>query len=358
MIKLNENLFDSIQDTTVPDVVTEIEEKEINPPGPTIGEDTGLSDLLLSLINDESNAIRQYLMVKANLGSHSNFSSVIDDIMGEEMNHIGMIQSLLAEIAPNAALIDQGKEEAKDILINESCSSEKKESKKLKEAINEKIYFKAFITDLSEYNDGNLVGEWVDFPIDREEFFNLLTENILTDPNHEWFVTDYDVNLDSYNAYANLGEYPGYDALNEEAELLFDCDKETLENVLEVNSSLREAIDGINDGTYRFIPGITSEYDLGYYVIDNYYDGTIPEDALEDHFDYGALGRDLRFDFTDEDEQFENMSDEEIGEDYVNSVGIEGIRDIDNYFDYSDFGRELLLDTYTLTKDGVVEEII
>ena len=41
--------------------------------------------------------------------------------------------------------------------------------------MNEPLYFRAYITNLGKYNEGELVGEWVDFPIDEDEFNDILT---------------------------------------------------------------------------------------------------------------------------------------------------------------------------------------
>ena len=58
--------------------------------------------------------------------------------------------------------------------------------------------FKAFITNLGKYNEGALVGKWVEFPCDEEEFEQHLKEigigstDEFGQPYEEWFVTDYD----------------------------------------------------------------------------------------------------------------------------------------------------------------------
>ena len=49
--------------------------------------------------------------------------------------------------------------------FDESCNKKSK-GKELNESV-ESYYFKAFITNLGKYNEGELVGEWVEFPIDE-----------------------------------------------------------------------------------------------------------------------------------------------------------------------------------------------
>lgn len=112
MFRLNEDLFDDIVEIQVPDVMMDIPEVETTPAGPQQGVDTGIANELLTLINDENEAIRGYNIFKANLRGHEEFVKLIDDISNEEMNHIGMLQSMLKEVSPNAQTIEAGKEEA------------------------------------------------------------------------------------------------------------------------------------------------------------------------------------------------------------------------------------------------------
>lgn len=112
---LNED-FDEVVAIEVPDVNVEIEAEETKPEGPAPGADTGITDLLLSLINDENSTIQTYNSFKASLEDHADFDDVINDIVAEEYNHVGMLQTLLRKISPNSVTIDAGEEEAKDLL--------------------------------------------------------------------------------------------------------------------------------------------------------------------------------------------------------------------------------------------------
>lgn len=231
----------------------------------------------------------------------------------------------------------------------------------------EPIKFKAFITNLGKYNEGELVGEWVEFPIDEDEFNDILSRIGISPEYEEWFVTDYDCSLDGFD-WQELGEYPSYEQLQEFGLLLEEVDDvEAVDNVYEVTGDLKEAIEGLEDGNYIYHPDIKSNSDWGYYVVDNYYDGVenLGIDNLENYFDYAALGRELDFESWGEDDEMsageywcgdEDASDSEIGEAYVEEVGIEGVANPENYFDYDEFGRNMAFDG-TFTKDGFVEEI-
>ena len=61
-------------------------------------------------------------------------------------------------------------DKANSILIVSKKTSDEiplKEEINLDEAYGEDVYFKAFVTNLGKYNEGELVGEWVEFPIDE-----------------------------------------------------------------------------------------------------------------------------------------------------------------------------------------------
>lgn len=231
----------------------------------------------------------------------------------------------------------------------------------------EPIKFSAFITNLGKYNEGELVGEWVNFPIDEDEFNEVLSRIGISPEYEEWFVTDYDCNLDGFE-WQELGEYPSYEDLQEFGLLLQEADDiEALSNVYEVTGDLKDAIEGLENGNYIYYPDIKSNSDWGYYIVEEQWGGidNISTDNLETYFDYAALGRDLSFDSYGDDGEMsageywcgdEDASDSEIGEAYVEDVGIDGVADPENYFDYEEFGRNMAFNG-TFTKGGFVEEV-
>lgn len=267
--------------------------------------------------------------------------------------------------------------------VTESNSSRENNSGKsykkrgLTEAM-EKPYFRAFITNLGKYNEGELVGDWVDFPIDEDEFEEKLaeigigSEDEFGNPYEEWFVTDYECNLDAFE-WEELGEYPSYETLQEFGELVDSIDDVVaVNNAYEVTDDLREAIEGLDDGDIIFYPGLNSWEDLAYYIIDDVYGGVenLDPSVQEQFFDYEALGRDLGFDtYESEDEDGnevqlsageyfcgdENATDYEIGEAFVDQVGFDGVGNPEYYFDYESYGRDFQYDNFTITSDGIIE---
>lgn len=150
---------------------------------------------------------------------------------------------------------------------------------------------RAYITNLGKYNEGELVGQWVDFPCDEDDFEDILKEiEIDGEQYEEWFVTDYDCELDGLAS--ELGEYPGFDELNGVAEALESWDNDGLaEAVVEI-----WGIDDLLETTpddYLYFKAWNDE-DIGYYYAEEFgYLDEMPE-RLTYYFDYEAFGRDIR----------------------------------------------------------------
>lgn len=149
---------------------------------------------------------------------------------------------------------------------------------------------KAYITNLGKYNEGCLVGKWIDFPIDEDDFESEL-ESIGVKENtmyEEWFVTDYDCSL--FDMYDAFGEYPSIDDINEVAEALENNESEftALMEVYNYTDALRY----LKSDNYTFYEGMTLE-DVAYEIVEECYN--LPE-ITQRYFDYKAFARDLGYD--------------------------------------------------------------
>ena len=72
--------------------------------------------------------------------------------------------------------------------------------------------FEAFITNLGKYNEGFLVGEWVEFPVTNEEMQAVFRRIGIGRRYEEWFITDYDCPDEVIGKV--LGEYESLSELN------------------------------------------------------------------------------------------------------------------------------------------------
>jgi len=166
--------------------------------------------------------------------------------------------------------------------------------------------FAAFVTNLSKYTMGDLVGEWVTFPATPRKISAVLDR---LGPG-EIFITDYDISI--YGVSDKLSEYENLDELNYLAHVLDDLDgydELVYESALGI-CDYADDIQGLinltfNLENYCLLGDVHDEEDLGMYWIEE--SGCYGSDDLSDfakrYFDYEAFGSDVAMeengDFTD-----------------------------------------------------------
>lgn len=168
--------------------------------------------------------------------------------------------------------------------------------------------FEAFVTNLGKYNEGELIGEWVKFPISNEEMQEVFRRIGMGGRYEEWFITDYDCPDSGISDL--LGEYESLSELNYLANQMMELDEseEVWQAVLDLGEYTGSVKDLINltenMNCFDYLSGVTSDSDLGYYWIEESgcYD-TKAMGVLSNYIDYEGFGRDIRFDesgvFTD-----------------------------------------------------------
>ena len=162
------------------------------------------------------------------------------------------------------------------------------------------VAFRIFLTNLGKYNEGEPVGEWVALPTTKEKFSQVMKRIGISQPYEEWFIGDYDCEIDNFARY--LGEYANLNELNylaEKIEELDVCGFSILENVLEYEGGrgIRGAADVINVienlDCYRLFGGAYNEMELGWHLLEVFYLDILDElGKLHKYIDYEALGRD------------------------------------------------------------------
>lgn len=166
---------------------------------------------------------------------------------------------------------------------------------------------KGFITNLRKWNDGELVGKWIEFPIDEDNFQDVLKEigcnyydengEEVATGYEEYFFTDYECDFDH-----SFGAYESIERLNYVAEQLADWDEDTFNAAVEYDG-LNSVIDSDpNDWSLR--PDVKDNYDLGrLYAVEYGYVDFGNNDWIERYFDYESYGSDLAYElngiFTD-----------------------------------------------------------
>lgn len=149
---------------------------------------------------------------------------------------------------------------------------------------------KIYVTNLSKYNEGVLVGEWVSLPCEGlEEVLDKISNN----GNGELFISDYETDISNLK----ISEYDDILQLNEIAEEIDNLSDEEViifQAYLEqYTNDLQQALDAVRQGNYRIYYDCDNMEDVAYQVVNDcgLFDG-VPE-ALKEYFDYEAYGRDM-----------------------------------------------------------------
>lgn len=155
---------------------------------------------------------------------------------------------------------------------------------------------KGWICNLGKYNEGYLVGEWIEFPIDKEEL-KAVYKRIGIGASDECGGVYEEVFFADWDCSCNLGfgEYTSIKEVNEIAERLDELDvvDDIAEAIIDYCNDLNEALDILERERYMKWPGCEDMTDVARKHIKEYYDlDTIPETFAE-YFDYEAYGRTL-----------------------------------------------------------------
>lgn len=164
-----------------------------------------------------------------------------------------------------------------------------------------------YLTNLGKYNEGELIGEWVELPVSQEELQKVFERIGINEEYEEYFITDYECD------FYEVGEYESLDTLNEIAERIKELGEEESEVVKalmsELGYTLNEAIDKVNSGDYRIYSDCDDMTDIAYQVVEECgYLNNVPDNVAR-YFDYESFGRDLGIEetyiFTDDNNAIE-----------------------------------------------------
>lgn len=150
--------------------------------------------------------------------------------------------------------------------------------------------FKIYVANLGKYNEGEMVGEWINLPATEEEMEELLDRIGINEEYEEIFIPDYE-NEFGYK----VDEYDNLDELNDIAYKLDNLttdEEEKIKAGLEL-WSFEEVFDNLDD--FILMEDINTDYDLGCYWIEE--SGCYDLDnlgMLRNYINYEAFGRDVR----------------------------------------------------------------
>lgn len=148
-----------------------------------------------------------------------------------------------------------------------------------------------YLTNLGKYNEGELVGKWVDLPT-TNGFDEHLEEIGINEEYEEWFITGYETDIDGVgiHEYSNIEEL---DELAETLENLADYEKEVVEAMISEGYSLEDALEKKEDCMIYYdchdMKDVAREYIEETGLLHD-----VP-DTLQNYFDFEAYGRDMSF---------------------------------------------------------------
>lgn len=157
---------------------------------------------------------------------------------------------------------------------------------------------RGYVANLGRYNEGQLIGEWVTFPVDEEEWGEVLQRMGISDePDEngiiyeECFFADWDCDCDF-----GFGECEDVERVNEIAEdvdRLNSFEEEALEAMIDDGFGPEEALSEIiNGGVLMYFDCYTME-DVAYRVVEE--SGMLAgvDDTIARYFNCEQYGRDL-----------------------------------------------------------------
>lgn len=232
---------------------------------------------------------------------------------------------------------------------------------------------KIYVGTYAKYNDGSIDGKWITISDYNtyEEFVDACRELHSDEDDPEFMVQDFENFPRKWYHEGGLPTEEEFNKINDYY-LMDDSKKEAYEVFVNYTG-----LDSIEDFEEAYEGKFDSPEDFGYYCVDNF---GIPDNP-EYYIDYEAFGRDLTMDWHQGDpdetdaegepedpdyyydsdgyQQMEYGSDREVGEQYIDDIGIDnlGTDTLNNYFDYEEYGRTLLVNDFWEDSGYVFREI-
>lgn len=161
------------------------------------------------------------------------------------------------------------------------------------------LYVRVYLTNTRKYNEGQLIGGWVDVSTDTDwskELKNFCRIGIGKDDTfgEEYFISDYETNIN----YLNISEYTTISELENIAEFLEFVNQNYLQDIA---NELIEAIGDMDidrltelleNEKYIYIADAGDDEKLGEYIIENNELYSSLSDDIKRYLDREAIGRD------------------------------------------------------------------
>ena len=151
---------------------------------------------------------------------------------------------------------------------------------------------RGFITNLGKYNEGYLIGKWIDFPISEEELKEVLEEIGINEEYEGYFFTDFEDNLFGFGEYSSISEIN--EVTERYEELCNNYDEDVVYALADNYSSIDEVENSLNNMKVYYNVDDMSDV-AKQYVEDTCMLENIPSNIAE-YFDYEKLGDNMEYD--------------------------------------------------------------
>ena len=151
---------------------------------------------------------------------------------------------------------------------------------------------KGYITNLGKYNEGELIGKWIDFPISEEELKEVLEEIGINEEYEEYFFTDFEDNLFGFGEYSSISEINK--TVEKYEELCKYNDEEIVNALFDEYNDLDEVENSLNNMKIYYnvddMEDVARQYVEETCMLEN-----IPSNIAK-YFDYKKLGDNMEYD--------------------------------------------------------------
>ena len=154
-----------------------------------------------------------------------------------------------------------------------------------------------FVTNLGKYNEGELVGEWLNLPTTPEQLKETFKKIGIDNKDYEeYFISDYESTLDGLK----LPEYANLDGLNYLAVRLEDMSSDEIDRYQAILAY--QDTDGVEKSinltysldSFEVLSDVHTEEELGYYYIEECGSYDLKSmGELARYIDYEGFGRDI-----------------------------------------------------------------
>ena len=175
---------------------------------------------------------------------------------------------------------------------------------------------KIYVGTYAKYNNGSIEGKWITISDYNtyEEFVDACRELHSDEKDPEFMVQDYENCPRRWYHEGGLPSEEEFDKINE-FYMMDDDDKEAYEAYVDLDYG----DDDIEAFREKYIGKFSSMSDFGYYLVDNF---GMPSENIDWYFDYDSFGRDLTMDWHQGDpDEMDDEGEPEDPEYYYDSDG-------------------------------------